>query len=116
MDDRSSHSTRSSGHPSGSPSSRSGRRKRKRVRNSPRQLQERFTWEKETKEDKAQRSRHRWGLILFGSAFLLLFLGLVYVASLYYKQALKTSPHATPIKQKYQELPHEPKDVSEDLR
>ncbi len=114
MDERSSHSSSNSGHPSGSPSSRSGRRKRKRVRSSPRQLQERFSWEAETEKDKASRKRHRWGLIIFGGVFLLLFLGLGYGAYQYYKRELANAPELTP-RQQYDLLPKDPRKVSEDL-
>lgn len=115
MDDRSPHSSSSTGQPSGNPGSRSGRRKRKRVRNSPRQLQERFTWEAETENDKSKRKRHRWGLIIFGGIFFLLFCGMVYIAYHYYKQELKHAPTLPPQKQ-HQLLPNEPQEVSEDLR
>lgn len=115
MDDQSSHSTSSSEQPSGNPSSRTGRRKRKRVRSSPRQLQERFSWEAETEQDKASRKRHSWGLIFFGGIFLLLFLGLGYVSYQYYKKELKNAPAPSPLKQ-FQDLPTQPQEVSEDLR
>ncbi|MEM1059829.1 MAG: hypothetical protein AAGK14_11320 [Verrucomicrobiota bacterium] len=83
---------------------RSGRRRRrKRIRSSPRELQKRFSWDGPGGGTTDQQPFRR-GLIIFGGMFLIAFLGLGYLSYNYYKRHAK-KPSAPPTQVNQIKLP-----------
>lgn len=93
------------------PRGRSGRR-RKRRRATAEQLGRGFSWGAEPEGTKAEASRHRWGLIVLGSACFVLFCGLSYVAYQWYREyAQQASPKPTSPKRSLLITPAIPEDT-----
>jgi len=80
------------------PSRRRSRRRRKRVKSSVSQMKRQFSWDGPGSDNSYLR-RHRWGLIILGSDFLLTFLLLGYITYTYYGKFLKTPSRQDKIKQ-----------------